>query len=163
MLVSVFDGFCSQLRTAECCKIELSLWRRCIFTCFCCLLLGWLLEANMAPTWFQLEPKIHPNSFQNGFKSHPKINAKIDQIFDCFLDAFLPDFVRFCLPTFPNLTDFQRFLVHFWKIFWEHLQVLLALGAKMAPRPPQEGFRDRFQFPFGSIWGHMGVDLGSIF
>ena len=57
-------------------KIELSLWRGAHFAHFGRLLVGWLLEANLARFWeslgSQVEAKIHQKSIQEGIKNKIK-------------------------------------------------------------------------------------------
>ena len=85
----IFDGFWLQLEMPEPSKIELSPRRRAHFGC---LLVGWLLEANLARFWggfgTQVEAKIHQKSVQEGIKN--KIKFWMD--FGRLLDRFLVDF-----------------------------------------------------------------------
>ena len=144
MLVSIVVGFCFQLGTPGPFKTELSLWRRANFACFGCLLLGWLLEANMAPTWPQLDPKIQPNSLPNPSKSHSKTKTNIKQVFDCFLDAFLLDSGRFWVPTWGGEDGPTEWL----------LEVLLALGPSWGqdgPKSPPRSSQDLILEDFESF------------
>ena len=69
----------------------------------------------------------------------------------------------FCLilpANFPKLSGFSAIVGSFLDDFLGASSGLARSWCQDGPQTPPRRLQDRFQFPFGSIWGHMGVDLG---
>ena len=94
----------------------------------------------------QLGVQNSPKSLPRGLQNRSKIEQKISQKMVSILDQFLTDFRRFGPPCWPPRGGDEGGSKAL-------LGVLLALGAKMAPRHPQDSLQEQFWIYFGRFLG----------